>query len=121
MMHSREVFVDGARFDTIARTIGEQTTRRMMVRTAAGSALALLGLGVIAGDAVGQDVTAEARGFKGRPCDTNRECRKGLRCGSNGKCEYKRKCGGKKNDACNGNNHCCGGFECRRKKCKRKR
>ena len=114
--------MDANRFDALSRVIGAQADRRAMVKAAAGGTLAALGLGAFAGDVLGQDVGIEARGFKGKPCDNNRECRKGLKCNQNrGKCEYKNNCGGKKNDACRRNKECCRGFECRRRKCKRKK
>ena len=116
-----ECTMDGNRFDALSRAIGEQTDRRAMVKAAAGGTLAALGLGSFASEALGQDVGIEARGFKGKPCDTNRECRKGLKCNlTRNKCEYKKNCGGKKNDACRRTKECCSGLECRNRKCRRR-
>lgn len=116
---TQEDCVDSNQFDNLSRHIGEQTDRRGMLKTAAGGAMALLGLGAL-GRAVGaQDVSAEA-GYKGQNCNKNSNCKKGLKCGNNGRCEYKKSCGGQKNDACKKTNDCCGGFRCKNKKCKKK-
>ncbi|MDQ2654457.1 MAG: hypothetical protein M3Z20_15610 [Chloroflexota bacterium] len=110
--------MDTNRFDNISRMIGEQTDRRGMLKTAAGGALGVLGLGAVSRVALGQDVEAE-KGFKGQPCKRNKSCKRGLICNVDGRCEYKAGCGGKKNDACKKNRDCCGGFQCTNKKCKR--
>jgi len=112
--------VDTNRFDNISRMIGEQTDRRGMLKTAAGGALGVLGLGAVTRVALGPDVEAE-KGFKGQPCKRNSTCKRGLFCNVDGRCEYKASCGGKKNDACKNNRDCCGGFQCdkKKKKCRR--
>lgn len=116
---TQEDCVDSNQFDNLSRHIGEQTDRRGMLKTAAGGAMALLGLGAL-GRAVGaQDVSAEG-GYKGQSCNKNSNCKKGLKCNSKGRCEYKKSCGGQKNDACKKTNDCCGGFRCKNKKCKKK-
>jgi len=115
----QEECVDANRFDALTRTIGEQTTRRTMLKTAAGSALAALGMGALGRVALGQDVAVESNGFKGDKCKKNKDCKKGLQC-KNKKCKYKHGCGGKKGDACKNNGDCCGGFKCKGKKCKKK-
>lgn len=117
--------MDGNRFDAFSRMVGEQTDRRGMVKAAAGGALALLGAGALGRGALGQEVTAESRGFDGDQCKKNSDCKKGLRCDKNnnknkGRCEYKKACGGKKGDACKNNGDCCKNFKCKSKKCKKK-
>jgi hypothetical protein len=117
--------VDVNRFDHLTRTIGEQTSRRTMFKTAAGGTLAALGLGAVGRVALGQDVSIEA-GFEGDSCDANSDCRRGLVCNTNltnPRCEYKRNCGGRKNDACKSNHECCSNrnLECRNRRCKRKK
>ena len=116
---SQEEQLDTNRFDNMSRQIGEQTNRRGMLKTAAGGTLALLGAGALSRVALGQDVEAE-KGFKGQPCNKNKNCKRGLSCSNEGRCEYNASCGGKKNDACKKNRDCCGGFQCSNKKCKRK-
>ena len=90
-----------------------------MLKVAAGSALALTGLGAFAGGVLAD------QGYRGDDCSHDPDvCKKGLRCDDN-KCEYKHKCGnkrrGKKNDACKKNNDCCkdDNLTCDNKKCKR--
>jgi hypothetical protein len=114
--------VDANRFDRLSRSVGEQTNRRNMLKAAAGGTLALAGLGVLSRAALGQDVMAESRGYKGDDCFDNTDCRRGLRCSTkNSTCQYKRNCGGKKNDACQGDGQCCKGrnLVCDNKKCRR--
>ena len=41
--------MDNNRFDNLTRYIGEQKTRRNMIKAAAGSTLAVLGMGAAAG------------------------------------------------------------------------
>ena len=119
--------MDGSRFDSIARNVGEQTNRRNVMRTVAGSALAALGLGAVGRVALGQGVHTEAKGYRGDDCSHDAGiCKKGLECDSDKlTCEYKHKCGnkfrGKKGDACNKNNDCCKdqNLTCDNNKCKR--
>lgn len=113
--------MDGNRFDNLSKTIGEQTSRRGMLKTAAGGTLAVLGLGALGRVALGQDVTAESQGFKGDDCESDDDCRRGLICNSASRCEYTRNCGGRKRDACKKDNDCCNGknLECKNRKCKR--
>jgi hypothetical protein len=116
--------VDSNRFDNLARIVGEQTDRRRMLKVAAGSALAVAGLGALTRTALGEDVSAESNGFKGDSCDgSNSSCKKGLICNSNFRCEYRNNCGGKKNQACKNNGDCCKNqnLECDNRKCKRKK
>ena len=119
----QEERVDAIRFDRVARIVGEQTNRRNMMKAAAGSALAALGMSAVGRVALGQDVSAEA-GFKGQACVDSGDCRRGLVCDTtltNPRCKYKRNCGGKKSDACQGNSDCCKGrnLTCQNRKCKR--
>ena len=102
--------MEGMNFDRLTRTIGEQTNRRGMLKVAAAGTLSVLGLGAAGRVALGQDVTAESRGYKGDSCtDTGkRKCRKGLFCDANTTtCQYPRNCGGLKGAACQGNGQCC--------------
>jgi len=93
-----------------------------MLKAAAGSALAVAGLGALSRTALGEDVTAASNGFKGDSCEISDDCRTGLICNSNGRCEYKSSCGGKKNQACQNDGDCCKNqnLECDNRKCKRK-
>jgi hypothetical protein len=111
--------VDDRRFDRLSRTIGEQTDRRGMLKAAAGGTLALLGAGALGRAVAAQDVTVEAKGFKGDNCNNNNDCKKGLRCSNSGRCEYKKNCGGKKGDACKKTKDCCGSLRCKSKRCRR--
>jgi hypothetical protein len=109
--------VDGNRFDNLARVIGEQSSRRRMMKVAAGSTLAVLGIGAVGRAALGQRVDAEARGFRRDDCSNNANiCRQGLECDPDTlTCEYiqtkSRRCGGKfrgkKGDDCESNSDCC--------------
>src|SRR3954453_15059396 len=95
--------VDSNRFDNLARIVGEQTDRRRMLKVAAGSALAVAGLGALSRTALGEDVSAESNGFKGDSCENNSDCKKGLICNTsntNPRCEYRNNCGAKKGQAC---------------------
>ena len=114
--------MDANRFDRLSRTVGEQTDRRMMLKTAAAGTLAAVGMGALGRVALGQDVTVESKGFKGDKCNNNNDCKKGLVCNSKDKCEYKSNCGGKKGQACKKTKDCCNGknLKCKNKKCKRK-
>lgn len=113
--------MDADRFDHMTRMLGEQRDRRGMVKAATGSALAVLGMGALGRAALGQEVSAEGKGFKGNKCDNNNDCKKGLVCNNKGKCEYKKNCGGKKGDACKKDKDCCKNknLKCENKKCKR--
>jgi hypothetical protein len=116
--------MEANRFDAVSRSIGEQHGRRAMLKAAAAGSLAVLGLGSIARVALGQDVSAEAKGFKGDNCDNNSDCKKGLVCKDKNdrkRCEYKSNCGGKKNQACKNNGDCCKNknLKCKNRKCKR--
>jgi hypothetical protein len=115
--------VDDKRFDSLTRQIGEQTDRRGMIKTAAGGALALLGVGALGRAALADDVEAEGKGFENQNCKKNKNCKRGLYCDLSGRpgiCKYNKKCGGKKNDACKHNNDCCNKLVCQNRKCKRK-
>jgi hypothetical protein len=121
---TQEEHVDDKRFDNLTRRIGAETSRRTMIKTAAGGTLAVLGLGSIARVTLGQDVSAEDQGFKGDDCDKNSDCKKGLVCKDKNdrkRCEYKSNCGGKKNQACKNNGDCCKNknLKCKNRKCKR--
>ena len=73
--------MDANRFDNLARNVGEQSSRRTMIKAAAGTTLAMLGLGAVGRVALGQDVQAEARGFRRDDCSWNANiCRRGLQC-----------------------------------------
>lgn len=117
--------MDANRFDTLTRAIGAQSNRRDMLKTAAAGTLAVTGLGALGRVALGQDVSAEAQGFKGDECVNSDDCKKGLVCqtrsSGNKRCEYKKNCGGKKNDACKNNGDCCKNknLTCDNRKCKR--
>ena len=109
--------MDANRFDNLTRNVGEQKSRRTMIKAAAGSTLAVLGIGAVGRVALGQDVSAEARGFRRDDCSRNANiCRQGLQCDPNTlTCEYiptnSRRCGGKfrgkKGDDCENQSDCC--------------
>jgi hypothetical protein len=120
----QEGYVDANRFDNLTRNIGEQKTRRNMLKAAAGSTLAVLGLGAAGRVALGQDISSASTGFQGDACIDSGDCRRGLRCDttlSNPRCVYRRNCGGKKGDACKTDGQCCNGrnLTCDNRKCKR--
>ena len=119
--------MDANRFYSLSRSIGMQRNRRDMLKTAAAGTLAIAGVGAFGRAALGQEVSAEAQGFKGDKCKNNSDCKKGLTCdnkdnNNDGKCEYKSNCGGKKNQACKKTKDCCNGknLRCKNRKCKRK-
>lgn len=109
--------MDANRFDNLTQNVGEQKTRRTMIKAAAGSTLAVLGIGAVGRVALGQDVSAEARGFRRDDCSRNADiCRRGLECNATTlTCEYRqtpsRRCGGdyrgKKGDECERESDCC--------------
>jgi hypothetical protein len=66
--------MDNSRFDRLTRQVARQSDRRAMFKTAAGGALALLGLG-----AAGRGVGAQS-GFEGGRCFTDADCGEGLVC-----------------------------------------
>ena len=66
--------MDDRRFDRLTRQVAKQTDRRAMFKTAAGGALALLGIG-----AAGRRVGAQS-GFEGSRCLTDADCGTGLVC-----------------------------------------
>jgi len=118
------VGMDEKRFDQLSRFVGDQTDRRHMLRAAAGSVLAAAGLVALARTALGEDVIAESRGYKGDPCDDSTDCRTGLVCNqSRGKCQYRKACGGLKKDACKKDGDCCQqqNLVCTNHRCKRDR
>ena len=111
--------MDASRFDQLARSVGKQTNRRNMVKVAAGSTLAVLG--VAAGER-----SALAAGFQGDACVDSGDCRRGLRCDTtltNPRCAYRRNCGGKNRDACKTDGQCCNNrnLVCENRKCRRNR
>jgi hypothetical protein len=109
--------VDSSRFDDIARRMGEQTGRRGLMKSAAGGALALLGLGVLGRAAVARN----GKGFAGDRCEDNGDCEKGLRCDrGRERCEYKQSCGGRSGDACQKRADCCGNLRCRNERCRQR-
>ena len=119
--------MDSTRFDRISRVVGEQKSRRGMLKTAAGTALALAGMSAVGHTLLGADVAADSnKGYSGDDCSNNPNiCKKGLRCNDDNKCEYKHKCGskrrGKAGNACKNNHDCCKkeNLICDNKKCKR--
>jgi hypothetical protein len=79
-----------------------------MLKVAAASTLAALSASAVGRAALGQEVIAESKGYKGDDCFDNRDCRRGLLCNQSSlTCQYKRSCGGKKGDACQGDGQCC--------------
>ena len=66
--------MDDSRFDRLTRQVARQTDRRAMFKTAAGGALALLGLG-----AAGRSAGAQG-GFEGGRCFIDADCGTGLIC-----------------------------------------
>ena len=111
--------MDSKRFDRVSRLVGEQTDRRGMFKVAAGSALGVLGLSALGRAVAAQDVTAEASGFLGDPCQQNNDCKKGLECDrGNDTCRYRAACGGKKDEACQEDRDCCGRLKCKGQRCK---
>ncbi len=105
--------MDANRFDNLARNVGDQSSRRNMIKAAAGTTLAVLGLSAVGRVALGQDVQAEARGYRRDDCSRNANiCRNGLTCDPDTlTCEYIAKCGGKRRgrrgDDCEQQSDCC--------------
>lgn len=116
--------MDDSRFDVLSRSVGEETTRRGMLKAAAGGVLGLLGLG-----ALGERGLAGNK-FEGQKCQKNKNCGTGLKCkgakkkknGKNkkGKCRYKDGNCGDKGDTCRNNDDCCGSRKCRDNSCRSK-
>ena len=133
-------------FDRLTRQVGQQPTRRTMVKTALGSALALVGLGRLAQQGETRRKRNNNRpqgGFEDDPCATDDDCRKGLRCqgartgiapgfpiqvpiaipvvtGAEGTCQYRQGCGGERGDACRRNDNCCDDLICDNNRCQRR-
>lgn len=115
--------MDGDRFDSLSRSVGEETSRRGMLKAAAGGALGLLGLGAVS------DGVWAGKGFDGNKCKKNKNCGKGLECrgakkkkngkDKKGKCRYTDGCGDK-GDLCKNNSDCCGSRKCRNNSCRSK-
>lgn len=66
--------MDNSRFDRLTRRVAKQADRRAMFKTAAGGALALLGLG-----AAGRTAGAQS-GREGGRCFADADCETGLVC-----------------------------------------
>ena len=97
--------MDANRFDTIARVVGSSADRRRLLKTAAGSALGLVGLSALTDRAVAADVVAEAR-----------------KCNKDKDCKNKDVCDKKKNKCveCNKNKDCKNNQKCKKHNCKNK-
>jgi hypothetical protein len=67
--------MDDRRFDRWTRQVARQSDRRTLLRTAAGSALTLLGLA-----AASREVAAQS-GSEGSSCAADADCESGLVCG----------------------------------------
>ncbi|MCC7022097.1 MAG: hypothetical protein IT338_04680 [Thermomicrobiales bacterium] len=134
--------MDPQRFDQLTRRIGRQASRRALVKTSAGGALALLGLGLARRGA------GAVRGQEGDSCTTSGDCQTGLVCQgasrgllgglvaegpygppgaatlfgpTSGTCRYRDHCAKsgqyceRNSDCCNGLNLVCQGHECQRR------
>jgi hypothetical protein len=113
--------MDDDRFDVLSKSVGEETSRRGMLKAAAGGVLGLLGLGALS------DGVWAGKGFDGQKCKKNKNCGTGLECrgakkkkngkDKKGKCRYKNGCGDK-GDLCKNNDDCCGSRKCRNNNCR---
>ena len=83
--------MDDKRFDYLTRQVGQQSDRRTMVKTAVGGALALLGIGAVAGQSEARNRNnnnnnnnrnrrRNQTGYEDDPCASNEECLEGLQC-----------------------------------------
>jgi hypothetical protein len=97
--------MDANRFDAIARVVGSSADRRGLLKTAAGSALGLVGLSALADGALAAEVVGEAR-----ICNKDKDCKK------------KDVCDKKKNKCveCNNNKDCKNNQKCKNNNCKNK-
>ncbi len=105
--------MDDVAFDRLARRLGGAESRRTAVRT-----VAALGASVLAGRAMGvsaQGIAPAGGGCKGKRCNSDKNCGRGLICGGNGKCQYKNGNKGGKGDTCCQNSDCKKRFACTRK------
>ncbi len=82
----REGFLDGQRFDELARTVARSSSRRSLLRAAVGGAgagvLTLLGV-----RAAGADDTCKPANLPQSKCNKDAQCCVGLVCGPDGLCE----------------------------------
>jgi hypothetical protein len=97
--------MDANRFDTIARVVGSSADRRDLLKTAAGSALGLVGFSALANEVMADDVVIEAK-----------NCHKDKNCKGDDVCDKKKnKC-----VECNNNKDCKNNQKCKKNKCKNK-
>ena len=126
--------------DTLSRQVARQSDRRGLLKGAAGSALALLGLGRR------ERTAAASTGFEGDSCLSGADCREGLVCAGNstgllggtlagtpygpglslplltgktGRCRYHTEGCGREDQVCQNNDDCCAGFSCPNNRCRR--
>ena len=98
--------MDANRFDTIARVVGSSADRRDLLKTAAGSALGLVGLSALANEVMADDVVIEVR-----------SCKEDKDCKGDDVCELRKN---KENKCveCNNNKDCKNNQKCKKDKCK---
>lgn len=110
--------LDSRAFDQLTKRLGMTGTRRNAMRMAV--VLGAAGLGGQALTAHGETVAPAGNKCKGKRCNSNKNCGKGLFCNSSGTCQYKHGNKGKKGNTCCGNNDCKNGLQCKNNTCKNK-
>lgn len=117
--------MDANRFDDLSRMVGEEADRRGLLKAAAGSALGLLGLAALGGEALARECRNNSDCKKDEKCkDKNNqgkgkckpdECKKDKDCKKDERCQ-----GGECKKECKNDNDCKKGKKCKSGKCKNK-
>jgi hypothetical protein len=97
--------MDANRVDAIARAVGSSADRRGLLKTAAGSALGLVGLSALANEVMADDAVIEAKN-----CNKDKDCKGDDVCD-----KKKNKC-----VDCNKNKDCKNNQKCKKHNCKNK-
>jgi hypothetical protein len=104
--------LDADRFDSLARSVSAEASRRRIARALAGATLAALAV------PLGFEEAAADCSGQGGSCKKKNKCCNGLKCNNKDKCKYKNSCGGKQGDYCQNNGDCCNDLKCKSNTCK---